>query len=178
MPFFLSTSTGLANHSGWKPLKKLPDRLKLRINIKSVLSEFSRDTRHVRRFPCKDVPVLTDKLDERAFLFWIQVGTDDELFNRLKLGIHIKVVLSEFSFYTRHVRRFPCKDVPILMDELDEHAFLFGMHISPHCELLRWVAKNEIHLLGIISRLKLQQRVLFSVGFLRGVISAGSTLSL
>ena len=59
--------------------EKLPDRLKLWINIKSVLSEFSRDTRHVRRFPCKDVPVLTDELDERAFLFWIQIGIDDEL---------------------------------------------------------------------------------------------------
>ena len=62
-----------------KPQKELPDRLKLRINIESVLSEFSRHTRHVRRFPCKDVSVLTDELDERAFLFWIQVGTDDEL---------------------------------------------------------------------------------------------------
>ena len=62
-----------------KPLEKLPDRFKLRINVKSVLSEFSRDTQHVRRLPCKDVPVLTDELDECAFLFWIQVGTDDEL---------------------------------------------------------------------------------------------------
>ena len=63
-----------------KPPEELPDRLKFQINIKSVLSEFSQDTRQVRRFPCKDVPVLTDELDERAFLFWIQVGTDDEQF--------------------------------------------------------------------------------------------------
>ena len=62
-----------------KPSKELPDRLKFRINIESVLSEFSRYTRHVRRFPCKDVPVLMDELDERAFLFWIQIGTDAEL---------------------------------------------------------------------------------------------------
>ena len=59
--------------------QKLPDRLILRINIKSVLSESSRYTWHVRRFPCKDVPVLTDELDERTFLFRIQVGTDAEL---------------------------------------------------------------------------------------------------
>ena len=51
--------------------KKLFDRFKLWINIKGVLSEFSRYTRHVRRFPCKDVPVLTDELDESAFLFGI-----------------------------------------------------------------------------------------------------------
>ena len=48
-------------------------------NIESVLGEFPRDTQHVRRFPCEDVPILTDELDERAFLFGIQVGTDSEL---------------------------------------------------------------------------------------------------
>ena len=62
-----------------KPSEELPDWLKFWINIESVLSELSWYTQHVRRFPCKDVPVLTDELDERAFLFWIQVGTDDEL---------------------------------------------------------------------------------------------------
>ena len=62
-----------------KPPKELPDRLKLWINIESVLSEFPQDTRYVGRFPCKDVPVLTDELDERAFLFRIQIGTDAEL---------------------------------------------------------------------------------------------------
>ena len=51
--------------------KKPPDRFKLGIYIKGVLSEFPRYTWHVRRLPCKDVPVLTDELDERAFLFWI-----------------------------------------------------------------------------------------------------------
>ena len=53
--------------------------LKLQVNIKSVLSEFPQYTWHVRRFPCKDVMVLTDELDERAFLFGIQVSTDTEL---------------------------------------------------------------------------------------------------
>ena len=62
-----------------EPPKKLLDRLKLWINIESVLSEFSRYTRHVRRFPCKDVPVLTYELDERTFLFGIQVSVDAEL---------------------------------------------------------------------------------------------------
>ena len=67
MPLFIKTT------------KKLLDWLKLGINIKSVLSEFSRYTWHVRRFPCKDVPVLMDELDERAFLFGIQIGADTEL---------------------------------------------------------------------------------------------------
>ena len=59
--------------------KKLFDRFELRINIKSVLSEFPRYTWHVGWFPCEDVPILMDELDERAFLFGIQIGTDSEL---------------------------------------------------------------------------------------------------
>ena len=59
--------------------KELSDRFKLGINIESVLSEFPRYTWHVRRLPCKNVPVLTDELDERAFLFGIQVDADAEL---------------------------------------------------------------------------------------------------
>ena len=59
--------------------EKLLDRFKLGIDVKSVLSEFPRYTWHVRRFPCKDIPVLTDELDERAFLFRIQVSADAKL---------------------------------------------------------------------------------------------------
>ena len=62
-----------------KPPEKLPDRLKFWINIEGVLSEFPRYTWHVGGFPCKDVPVLTDELDERAFLFRIQVSVDAKL---------------------------------------------------------------------------------------------------
>src|SRR4051812_24220539 len=79
--------------------KKLPDRLILRINIESVLSEFSRHTRHVRRFPCKDVPVLTDELDECTFIFRIQIGTNTKLLRRIaqskvnKLGFSSRLKL-------------------------------------------------------------------------------------
>ena len=59
--------------------EELLDWFKLRINVECVLSEFPQYTWHVRRFPCKDVPVLTDELDERAFLFGIQVSADAEL---------------------------------------------------------------------------------------------------
>ena len=36
-------------------------------------------------------------------------------------------MLSQSLGYTRHVRRFPCKDVPVLTEELDERFFLFGV---------------------------------------------------
>ena len=62
-----------------EPPKKLLDQLKFWINVESVLSEFSWYTRHVKRFPCKDVPILMDELDERAFLFSIQIGADTKL---------------------------------------------------------------------------------------------------
>jgi hypothetical protein len=45
-----------------------------------MLSQFSRDSRHIRRLPCEYVSVILQKLDERAFLFVIQAGTDDGSF--------------------------------------------------------------------------------------------------
>jgi hypothetical protein len=45
-----------------------------------VLDQFSRDSRHIRRLPSEYVSVILQKLDERAFLFVIQTGTDDSGF--------------------------------------------------------------------------------------------------
>jgi hypothetical protein len=42
-----------------------------------VIGQFSRDSRYIRRFPREYVSVVLQKLDERAFLFVIQAGTDD-----------------------------------------------------------------------------------------------------
>jgi hypothetical protein len=42
-----------------------------------VLGQLSQDSRHIRRLPCEYVSVILQKLDERAFLFVIQTGTDD-----------------------------------------------------------------------------------------------------
>jgi hypothetical protein len=42
-----------------------------------VLDQFSRDSRHIRRLPCKYVSVILQEPDERAFLFVIKAGTDD-----------------------------------------------------------------------------------------------------
>ena len=45
--------------------------------MKLELGEFPQHTRHVMRSPCKDVLILTEKLDELAFLFAAQAGSDD-----------------------------------------------------------------------------------------------------
>ena len=69
-----------------KPAKILSNWLYFGVSIKMVLSELSQYTWHVRRFPRKNVPILTDELDERAFLCRIQIGTDTELLRSISWG--------------------------------------------------------------------------------------------
>ena len=42
-----------------------------------VLGEIRRNTRHVLGRPCEDVLILTEEIDELAFLFAIEVCTYD-----------------------------------------------------------------------------------------------------
>src|SRR3954471_5653131 len=52
-----------------KASKGLLDRFRTWPNVELVLGEFPRHSRHVLWRPCKDVPVLTEELDELTFLF-------------------------------------------------------------------------------------------------------------
>src|SRR4051812_5618435 len=56
--------------------QRLLDRSHFGVGVEFVLSEFPRDTRHVEWLPCEDVPVLTEELDERAFLCWAHACPD------------------------------------------------------------------------------------------------------
>src|SRR3954464_2468376 len=56
--------------------QRLLDGSHFGVGVEFVLSEFPRDTRHVRGLPCEDVPVLTEELDERAFLGWAHARPD------------------------------------------------------------------------------------------------------
>jgi hypothetical protein len=51
-------------------------RLGAFIDINSVLSQLSRDTWHVGWLPSKDIFVVSEKVGEREFLFFREVGTD------------------------------------------------------------------------------------------------------
>ena len=42
-----------------------------------MLGEILRDTRHALWGPCKDVSILTEEVDELAFLFTVQVCPND-----------------------------------------------------------------------------------------------------
>ena len=46
------------------------------VDSQTMLSQSPGNTRHVRRLPCKDVPVLTEELDERFFLFGVECCGD------------------------------------------------------------------------------------------------------
>jgi hypothetical protein len=62
---------------GREATQLLSDRPRLGIDLQFVLDQLSRDSRHICRLPCEYVSVILHKLDERAFLFVIQVGADD-----------------------------------------------------------------------------------------------------
>ena len=57
-------------HGG--PPKVLFDGFYLGADMQTVLSQSPRYTWHVRGFPCEDVPVLTEELDERFFLLAVE----------------------------------------------------------------------------------------------------------
>jgi hypothetical protein len=49
----------------------------LRIDFQFVLDQFSRDSQHIRRFPCEYVSVILQEPDEHAFLFVVEARADD-----------------------------------------------------------------------------------------------------
>ena len=57
-------------------MKPLLDQLCSFFDIQGVLDHLPRDSRHVGRFPSKDVLVCPEEGDERAFLFVIEFCPD------------------------------------------------------------------------------------------------------
>jgi len=69
-----------------------------RVDIEVVLGEFSWYSGHVRGLPCEDIHVFTQELDERAFLFRVQAGTDGNLLGGVSfLQVHLLSLLSSFE---------------------------------------------------------------------------------
>ena len=44
-----------------------------------MLGVLPRDTRHVLGGPCEDIPILTEEVDELAFLFAVEAGAYDDV---------------------------------------------------------------------------------------------------
>jgi hypothetical protein len=61
-----------------------------------VLNQFPRNSRHVSRLPCENVPFFLEEFDEHEFLFGIQTITHVSDLRRLLHGNGM-VLLSESS---------------------------------------------------------------------------------
>jgi hypothetical protein len=51
--------------------ESLLDWLGLWVQMQFMLNQFPRNSRHVSRLPCEDVPIFLEEFDEREFLFGI-----------------------------------------------------------------------------------------------------------
>ena len=78
------------------------------------------------------------------------------LFDGFYLGVDTQTVLSQSPRYTWHVRGFPCKDVPVLTEELDERFFLFRVecygNMGRSCIGVGRVNMNGLCLTGRLKR--------------------------
>jgi hypothetical protein len=54
-------------------VESLLDGLCLWVYVQFMLNQFPRNSRHVSRLPCKDVPIFLEEFGEREFLFGIQI---------------------------------------------------------------------------------------------------------
>ena len=59
-------------------------------------------------------------------------------------------MLGDLPRYARHVRRFPCEDIAIGAQEVDELAFLFGRELGPDSHHLGWVSGVDSHRLSFL----------------------------
>jgi hypothetical protein len=60
---------------------------------------------------------------------------------------YFKGVLNQLPRDTEHVRWTPCEDVDIVLEEIGEHAFLFGIMVSPDGDFLGCVGQAEANFL-------------------------------
>ena len=63
-------------------------------------------------------------------------------------------MLGDLPWYACHVRRFPCEDIVIDVQEVDELAFLFGWELGPNPYHLGWVGGVDSHRLGFLERVE------------------------
>jgi hypothetical protein len=53
-------------------VESLRDGLGLQVYKQFMLNQFPRNSRHVSKLPCEDVPIFLEEFEEREFLFRIQ----------------------------------------------------------------------------------------------------------
>ena len=58
-------------------------------------------------------------------------------------------MLGDLLWYAQHVKRLPCEDIAVVMQEVNELAFLFGQELGPDPHRLGWV---DPHRLGFLKQ--------------------------
>jgi hypothetical protein len=78
--------------------------------------------------------------------------TTQLLSDRPRLGIDLQFVLGQFSRDSRHIRRLPCEYVLVILQKLDERAFLFVIQDGADDGSLAFVNEPEVDSLRFLSR--------------------------
>ena len=58
------------------------------MDFQGILGDLPQDAWHIRGFPHKDVFVIVEEVDERAFLFGGECGPDVDFFALGAAGVH------------------------------------------------------------------------------------------
>ena len=82
-----------------------------------MLNQFPRNTRHVLWSPCEDVPILTEELDERAFLFRVQARADHS--DAVRIGFVQPDLLRVLVRLEGCLGALPCSILQVLLGEVD-----------------------------------------------------------
>jgi hypothetical protein len=72
--------------------------------------------------------------------------------DRCCLRIHLELVLGQLSLDSRHVHKLPCEQVSVILQKLDERAFLFVDEAGADDRSLVLVKEIKVDPLGFFSR--------------------------
>jgi hypothetical protein len=75
--------------------------------------------------------------------FFVLGETSHALFDGFGIWVDVKFMLYQFPWNSRCVSGLLCEDVPILLEEFDEHEFLFRIPIIPHVSNLGGITRGE-----------------------------------
>jgi hypothetical protein len=78
--------------------------------------------------------------------------TTQLLSDRPRLGIDLQFVLGQLSRDSRHIRRLPCEYVSVILQKLDERAFLFVIQAGADDGSLAFISEPEVDSLGFFSQ--------------------------
>jgi hypothetical protein len=74
------------------------------------------------------------------------------LSNQPCLRIDLQFVLGQFSRDSRHIHRLPCEYVLVILQELDEHAFLFVVKAGTDDGSFALICESQVDPLSLLSR--------------------------